>query len=822
MKPIIPQIVVPLSISLGLQLFISHAAAAVVAVLLHGSGTLFAVTIALLVGLALVYPLQRSIRIIASLLDAPQSPISLRGHGSLMPLVKRLKDVAGQLHEVTVMRQEMLDRVQEATAQQERNRLARDLHDTLKQQIFSIQMSTAAAQTRWLDDPLGAQTALGDVRQLAQDAMRELNALLQQLSPAPLETVGLIQALRDQCEAFGYRAGFQAVTEFGLLPDEDRLPTGTQESLFRLTQEALSNVVRHARARHVHLYLGLSTTGHDLMLVIRDDGQGFDTLAVTSGMGLHNVRQRVSELGGTFMIESAEGAGTTLQVTIPLLQTQLVQEEMMTLNLNHPVHKTCLVGLMGGIVLIALLYYPLYVLLPGAYLNDWQQGSSVVGIVCQAAAALTAVGIGHLAARWALVSTRRGATIMGACAGGIASLVLYAGLTNTAAGVIGSATLVRYGALPALNEQHFMQLVFDPVVGIIWSTYSLLWLQCFLGVGLGALGGLLSPPDHQSAVGRDMRELLRVPLLCMAVVSALSLLGTGLIFQLLEDSLQRVAVDYGFRVSSSLLNGISAWPIMTAMAVYLAVLNALYRLLLAGSREAPTGMFWSRPFGNFMLFLVIAACPLLVLRLYQWPSMSNNASLQAVLYGGAIIAVARALQITRLANDIRAQLVAKGLLLPLTPMKRCILFAYVSSFVLLLLNSPTGAGLVLIVALIADRLTPASPKLDDYSVLVTAFRFHLNGIFVTITGISLSMMSVVPVLPLTLIITPAIASLASYDPAFVAAESASMRELLQGAYAVHLQVLLLSFLFSAAVVGLVTLIMWTVLRFEGRRQVLRS
>ena len=139
--------------------------------------------------------------------------------------------------EIRDLRANLTARVHDTAAQQERNRLARELHDSIKQQIFGISMGAAAVEARWDSDPQGAKEALARVRRSAQEAMVEMDAVLQHLSPAPLEKVGLVQALRDQCKALGYRTGAEVAVQFGALPTDDQLPPGAQESLFRIAQE---------------------------------------------------------------------------------------------------------------------------------------------------------------------------------------------------------------------------------------------------------------------------------------------------------------------------------------------------------------------------------------------------------------------------------------------------------------------------------------------------------------------------------------------------------------------------------------------------------
>jgi two-component sensor histidine kinase len=215
-------------------------------------------------------------------------------------------------------RQALFRQIGEAAAQEERNRLARDLHDSIKQQLFSINVGTATAQERWERDPEGAKAALVDVRRSAREAMVEMQALLHQLRPESLGSMnGVIEALREQCEALGYRSGAQVTVALGEEIPDDRLPPGAPEALFRIAQEALANVARHARARNVRVGLG---KGQDTwaVLEVEDDGQGFDPEVAASGMGLRNLRERAESLEGVLQIASVPGTGTTVTVWIPL------------------------------------------------------------------------------------------------------------------------------------------------------------------------------------------------------------------------------------------------------------------------------------------------------------------------------------------------------------------------------------------------------------------------------------------------------------------------------------------------------------------------
>lgn len=218
----------------------------------------------------------------------------------------------------SLIREALLRKVGEAAAQEERNRLARDLHDSIKQELFSMHIGAATAQERWERDPEGARTALADVRRSARQAMVEMEVLLHQLRPQALNsTRGLLEALREQGEALGYRSGARVTVVPGPEIPDERMPPGAREALFRIAQEALANVARHARAGSVRVWIGVEA--EHAALRVEDDGQGFDPQAEMSGMGLRNLRERAAALGGTCQIASVPGQGTALAVHLPLL-----------------------------------------------------------------------------------------------------------------------------------------------------------------------------------------------------------------------------------------------------------------------------------------------------------------------------------------------------------------------------------------------------------------------------------------------------------------------------------------------------------------------
>ena len=210
-------------------------------------------------------------------------------------------------------------RIREVAGQEERTRLAQDLHDSVKQQIYSVQANLAAVQARWdQQDAAGAGEALRHARTSAQSAMSEMIALLDRLRQDPVESVGLVEALRRQCEALRFQTGADVATAFGELPQPARFPPGAATAVFRIAQEALANVSRHARPSHVSIEAGIDAGLREFTLAVIDDGQGFDATRPSTGTGLSNMRARAAEAGASLSVESAQGRGCVVKVQVPL------------------------------------------------------------------------------------------------------------------------------------------------------------------------------------------------------------------------------------------------------------------------------------------------------------------------------------------------------------------------------------------------------------------------------------------------------------------------------------------------------------------------
>ena len=217
---------------------------------------------------------------------------------------------------VEVLRSRYEEQIREAARREERARLARDLHDAVKQQLFAIQTAAATVEARLDTDQSGARAATGTVRASAHEALVEMETLIDQLQTAPMENAGFEDALRRQCDALGYRTGAKVTLTIGELPQSHALVPGAYEALYRFAQEALHNVGRHARARTVNVHFGVHTGRLELRII--DDGAGFTPDEAPSGMGRRNMTARAQELGGACTMTSAPGSGTSVVCVVPL------------------------------------------------------------------------------------------------------------------------------------------------------------------------------------------------------------------------------------------------------------------------------------------------------------------------------------------------------------------------------------------------------------------------------------------------------------------------------------------------------------------------
>ncbi len=212
----------------------------------------------------------------------------------------------------------LYERYRELAVLEERNRLARELHDSVTQSLYSLSLiATGLRKLLQAGETSSLERRLDLIGESAQQSLREMRLLIYELRPPALEKEGLVGALRQRLDAVENRAGLQA----HLLVDEFlEFPKETEDALYRITQEALNNAMKHAGAAHVEVRL--VTTADRVTLEIQDDGSGFapDEAGKAGGMGLRNMAERAAAIGAEFSIESGRATGTLVRVKLPPTQ----------------------------------------------------------------------------------------------------------------------------------------------------------------------------------------------------------------------------------------------------------------------------------------------------------------------------------------------------------------------------------------------------------------------------------------------------------------------------------------------------------------------
>jgi signal transduction histidine kinase len=224
-------------------------------------------------------------------------------------LESHFNEMAAQLAESIHARQELAGQNARLA---ERARIARELHDAISQNLFSLRMVVGGMQRALPpESPLTPQIAT--LQNMAATMIREMRALLLELRPTQLEHLGLAEALQDIATAYRTRLGITVTTSIQSVT----LPTPGEQAILRITQEAFANAARHADATNITLELAAQE--QTVTLTINDNGRGFQPASNKNqhGLGLRSMHERVAELGGTLLLESTHGKGTHIQVTLP-------------------------------------------------------------------------------------------------------------------------------------------------------------------------------------------------------------------------------------------------------------------------------------------------------------------------------------------------------------------------------------------------------------------------------------------------------------------------------------------------------------------------
>ncbi len=194
----------------------------------------------------------------------------------------------------------------------ERARLARELHDETGQALTSILLGLKSLEDQ-VDSAAGREAA-SEVRELVVSTLQDVRRLAVELRPTALDDFGLVPALERLAEMFSSGSGIEVDLDARL--GEERLPADVETMLYRLVQEALTNVVKHASAQHVTVRLARDGAG--VTATVADDGSGFDPAAANGRLGLTGMRERVGLVGGRLTVDSSVGRGATLIAEVPL------------------------------------------------------------------------------------------------------------------------------------------------------------------------------------------------------------------------------------------------------------------------------------------------------------------------------------------------------------------------------------------------------------------------------------------------------------------------------------------------------------------------
>ena len=211
---------------------------------------------------------------------------------------------------------EVLQQQRRLAVLEERSRVARDLHDSVSQSLYSVTLFSEAARRHLaIKNAAAAEQSLEQSIDASRQALKEMRLMVHELRPSELENRGLVGALRQRLDSVEKRAGIEPSIH---TPSNLVVPDYLEQELYSLAQEALNNALRHSNAASVHL--GLQQIAGTIQLEVRDDGVGFDpaTLQSTGGMGIRGMEERAHALGGRLSIDSAPDAGTCVRVQIPL------------------------------------------------------------------------------------------------------------------------------------------------------------------------------------------------------------------------------------------------------------------------------------------------------------------------------------------------------------------------------------------------------------------------------------------------------------------------------------------------------------------------
>jgi signal transduction histidine kinase len=213
------------------------------------------------------------------------------------------------------MRDVTARREREAIVEEERARIARDLHDGVAQTLYFAALQADAGRQQLARDPERVADTLQEIGIKIRQVIRDVRRTIFALRPLDWSEGSFLEAVQRFASSFGEQMGWQLHTD--IAPGLPPVPPPLQPTLFRLVQESLNNVAKHAGASQVWLSVAAGEVG-SLQLAVRDDGTGFDPHQTVSGLGLEQMKCRVRRSGGSMTIASTAGGGTTVSATLPI------------------------------------------------------------------------------------------------------------------------------------------------------------------------------------------------------------------------------------------------------------------------------------------------------------------------------------------------------------------------------------------------------------------------------------------------------------------------------------------------------------------------
>jgi NarL family two-component system sensor histidine kinase LiaS len=233
------------------------------------------------------------------------------------PTGDEISQLAERLNHMAEQLQQFLRRSQELAVSEERNRLARDLHDSAKQEALAASFHLGTALTLFERDPQRAKNHLAEADHLVDSVRGELTDLIHELRPPSINGDNFDETINEYLIEWAHQAGIKATLKVTGSLD---VPLDVKQAIFRIMQEAIANVARHSAAEQVIVTLQYGEQRAEL--TVRDDGRGFDTQEHFDGIGLESMRERAESLGGDFSVFSTVGQGTQINAAFPIQGTR--------------------------------------------------------------------------------------------------------------------------------------------------------------------------------------------------------------------------------------------------------------------------------------------------------------------------------------------------------------------------------------------------------------------------------------------------------------------------------------------------------------------